>query len=56
MTDHALTHFYFALPKRASLASARSHIAATFGVTGAAEYVRSELAFDLYRINLEVSA
>ena len=57
-TEHALTHFYFAVPVGASLAKARAHIAKTFGHNGPAEHVRSELAFHLYRVEVdgEVSA
>lgn len=48
--EYGLTSFYFALPKRASLPAAIAHIDDRFGVTGEAEHVRSEFAFDLYRI------
>jgi hypothetical protein len=45
--------FYFAIPHNASLesrAAAPRHIADTFGLTGAIEFVREEPDFRLYRL------
>lgn len=45
--------FYFALPRGARqhhLGEALAHIADQFGIQGRVEFVRRELAFDLFKV------